>query len=607
MGIVGGLGIGLLGLALPLIAIALVVSAVQRAGQHEGPAEPGVGTVRRLFIYGLSFFALGLGASGVALLLGGILDAVIDDALIATDSTQLATALSLTVVGLPVWAIFFLIAQRTVRTNPVEHRSLARGFYFMLVRGIALAVFAANAISAVQMALGLEEFSGSAWGWLLVAAAVWALHERLAAAGSTGVAAGILHRAYLAFGSVLGLYLLAGGILALMLEPAAAAYDALFRSPLIRSEPWSDEMTRGAIAAAIGGVIWWWHWIARLRSSDATMAWHVVVFIFGILVGVATAVVAGGVVLHSALTWALTATSDVDAAEHFAGSVTATAFALVGLALWQYHHAVLRERIDPDALPTDPERVYRYLLAAAGLAALGSGVTVAIALAIDGLVPIEDLFRSADWWREEVATALTLVIVGGPLWAVAWSAAQRSVARGRIEEREALPRRAFLFLVFAVALLLSITNLAVLLFEVFDAALASEFGRETVRDVRWSVAMLIAAGVIAGYYWLVLREDQGALRGVEATRVTDAPGRVGAVTIVGPALAADTVARRLRPLGITVRIARRMDLAPETMPESFQEELDGLVEVLLNYRAPEAVVLIRADDIEITPVAPTTS
>ena len=607
MGIVGAFGLGLLGIAVPLIAIALVVSAVQRAGQEEGPAEPGIGTVRRLFLYGLSFFALGLGASGVALLVGGVLDAIFDDALIVTDSTQLATALSLTVVGLPVWAIFFLLAQRTVRSQPVEHRSLARGFYFMLVRGIALAVFAGNAIAAAEIALGLEELSGSTWGWMLVAAAVWALHEQLAAAGAASAAGGILQRAYLAFGTVLGLYLLAGGILAVVLEPAGAAYDALFRSPIIRSEPWSDEMTRGAITGAIGGAIWWWHWIAQLRSSDATMAWHVVVFIFGILVGVATAVIAGGVLLHSGLTWALGATDTGEAAEHFAGSVTATAFALVGLALWQYHHAVLRERVDPDALPTDPERVYRYLLAAAGLAALGSGVTVAIALAIEGLVPIEDLFRSADWWRDEVATALTLVIVGGPLWAIAWSAAQRSVTRGRIEEREALPRRAFLFLVFAIALLLSITNLAVLLFQIFDATLAGEFGRETVRDVRWSVAMLLTAGIVAGYYWLVLREDQGALRAAEETRVTDAPGRVGAVTVVGPSLAADTVARRLRPLGIIVRIARRMDLPAETTPASFEDELDGLTEVLLHFRAPEALVLIGADGIEITPVAPITS
>src|SRR5690606_29630399 len=104
--------------------------------------------------------------------------------------------------------------------------------------------------------------------------------------------------------------------------------------------------------------------------------------------------------------------------------------------------AVLEER-HADIASNDPARLYRYLVAAAGLVAISGAVASAFALAIDGFLPARELTRPGDWWRDQLAATLTLAIVGAPLWWLAWSAAQRAVAREGDEERGALPRRAY--------------------------------------------------------------------------------------------------------------------------------------------------------------------
>ncbi|MQC48458.1 MAG: hypothetical protein DWG77_05105, partial [Chloroflexi bacterium] len=60
MGLIGGIGVSLALIAVPIVVVALIIGAVRRAADEDQPAgEPGIGTVRRLFIYGLAFVALG--------------------------------------------------------------------------------------------------------------------------------------------------------------------------------------------------------------------------------------------------------------------------------------------------------------------------------------------------------------------------------------------------------------------------------------------------------------------------------------------------------------------------------------------------------------------
>src|SRR5688572_7361783 len=125
----------------PLVLIGLLVAgliAIRRQEMLEDePEEPGIGTPRRIFLYGLTLIGLIFAAVGLSMLLGGALDAVLGDTVIAERRRSLSVALAFTVVGTPAWLLFLFLAQRTIADHPVEARSQARRLYLGFARGIA--------------------------------------------------------------------------------------------------------------------------------------------------------------------------------------------------------------------------------------------------------------------------------------------------------------------------------------------------------------------------------------------------------------------------------------------------------------------------------------
>ena len=109
--------------ALPIgiVAAVLSVAATARDARDErAPDDPGIGTVRRLFVYVLAFLGLMFAATGVSLLITGVLEVVIERVIVSQRSEALSTALAFTVVGTPAWVVFALLAQRSLAQHPAE-------------------------------------------------------------------------------------------------------------------------------------------------------------------------------------------------------------------------------------------------------------------------------------------------------------------------------------------------------------------------------------------------------------------------------------------------------------------------------------------------------
>ena len=594
------------GLGGPVLLVVLLAAGLARArAEDPEPPDPGIGTVRRLFLYALAFVSLILAATGVALLLAGMLDGLFGELLIAESDTELATALSLTVVGLPAWLIFALIAQRSVQRQPVEAYSIARWMYLSGARAVFLAVAVFFAVEVGTFLLGVDDFEGVPWAWFVVGLAVWGGHQA-AAAGQPAPsgATRYIDRLYLGFGAVLGLYVLGFGLGRLMVEPGLQAYDALFREALVRDSAWTEGLRQAGVQAVVGAVAWWWHWHARLRSEARTIAWRIVVFIFGVLAGLTLAVVSAAGLLFLVLEWLIDYVPTT-ATAHFVDAVPAIAGLVLGLGAWVYHRTVLAERAAVEARRGDVERSYEYLVAAAGLLTLAGGLTWVFAVAVDGLLPVE-FVRDSNWWRGDLAMMLTLLAVGAPLWARYWFATQR-VAEAETpegaDERDSLARRVFIFVIFGVAVLVVLVNLAILLFQVFDAVLEGTFSAETIRDVRWSLALLFTAGATSGYYWLVLRDDQARDAPVPSAgpgAATPAPMVLREAVVIAPAATGSAIADALRERGVRVRRYDRTDIAG--VPA---QDLSALLERIALVEAASAVLLVEASgEARILPAVP---
>ena len=595
---------------LPLLLIGGVIYAVvaarrRGAGDEDEDVEPGIGTLRRLFIYGLALVGLAIGAQGLAMLIGGALDALASDTVIAESDTKLALGLAFTLVGMPAWVIFWLVAERSLRRHPVEQRSLTRRSYSALVRAVALLFVVFNAVPIGEWLLRVDAFEGGPWGFALVWGGVWAFHSRAAALEpAPTTATRLLDRLYVYFAALVGLAMLAPGAARVLQVALQAAYDALFLSAVFGADarPWSETARTAVAIVVVGGVVWWWHWLRAAMHDQPSTLWRVYVFLFGVFGGLVATVAASAVLLHGVLRWVFGVPDVPVAAIHFDSLPATVAALVVGAGSWGYHRATLRERLTTAAAErTESERVYRYLVAAVGLATLAAGLVTLFAVTIDAAAPdAARTLRSAGWWRNPLVLGLTLLAAGTPLWARYWFDAQRHVTAGAAGERSALSRRSFIFGVFGVAVLVALVNLTIVLFQLFEAALEGGVSAQTVRDVRWSVALLLTAGAISVYYWLVLREDQRGLAAEEPQPAAVALPPKDVVLLV--AGSGDELARELeRRLGARVRIWRRLD-GPQPGAALSDAQIDGLEGRIAAAAGNRVAVIVGASgDVEVVP------
>ena len=592
-------------LMLPVAVIAGVVFLVRRSrGDHEEQDEvdDGIGSVRRAFLYGLAFVSLIFAGSGVAMLLGGIFEALSGDRVIADSDTQLAMALAFTVVGAPAWLTFAALAQRSLTQHAVEARSGLRWTYFGAARAVALLIALFRGVDALERLLGEPRgdgglFEGSAWGWFLTWSAIWAVHELLARRERpTARDALTLDRLYRSFGAAVGLYVFGAGLTSSLALAGLRAYDALTSDTLVQRGGWSDGTALAVLI--LGAATWGWHWFVCLRRERPSASWDIHVFLFGIFSGVAVAVSAAAVLLFLGLEWTIGDPGTSTAVEHFRDTVPALAFLAIGAASWAYYRLLLTETGEGETgrVRTEPERVYRYLVAAAGLVTFATGITFVIAMAVDAVTPATGVFRQGEWWRDELAMAITALVVGVPLWARAWFAAQAMVATGGAPEVGSPSRRVFVFGVFGIAILVAIVNLIVLLFEFFDAVLGEGISTTLVRDVRWAIAMLVTAGAIAAYHWLVLREQQDASPEDDGT--TPVRSALREVVLIGGGASTAMLRDALAGSDVRVRLWRRVDLEATGTTDA---DTDALSTRLLASEHPRVAVVFGEGEPQIVP------
>src|SRR2546425_3613432 len=185
---------------------------------------------RRLYLYIVGAASLGMLVVGLANLGATTLDLLLRPGAIAsTYRDAYAGYGAVTLVGLPVWAIHWGIAQRLAGRHPDERASAIRRLYLYLAMGALLvmaAIFARGFLGDVIGALGGQPLDGaallrSAWISVLLLA-FWVYHFRIAAAdraavGETGASASL--RRWYAYGLLLfGLALLLLGARNLLQE-----------------------------------------------------------------------------------------------------------------------------------------------------------------------------------------------------------------------------------------------------------------------------------------------------------------------------------------------------------------------------------------------------
>lgn len=482
---------GLLFSLLPLLLVFVLVRAVTGRGKIAVGGHP----VRHFFQYMLLYGLMIVVAVGLT----GLLELVLPhEQTIYSDRSGLARALAFTLVGIPLLALMVNWTRRRFAAEPAEKLAFGWGIYLAFA-GITTLVIAMQALQeTLQWALGNGQASANAIATAVVWGAAWALNWWLDRVVTPNGQTRLHH----IIGSIITLVWAATGLgmLVAALLKTLLPFDG---DKFVVTG--GNAIANAAVTFVVGALAWYFYWIRTYAGARRDGVWEAYTMVVGIAGGLVTAVVAASVVLYKLLVWVIGNPASDDAAQHFR-SVPASAGALfVGVLVWWYHRAVLAEAAR--TARTEGQRIYEYLIGAIGLVAAATGLTVMLAAVVETATEGSTI-AGAGGPRNTLLLATTLLVVGAPVWWIFWRRIERAVGADRTVECGSPARRFYLFMLFGIGGTAAVISLLVAVYQLFDDIVSGDAGSGTLRNMRWALGVLITAGAVAGYHWLVYRAER---------------------------------------------------------------------------------------------------
>jgi hypothetical protein len=547
--------------------------------------EVTMSSVRRGYIYLACIASLESVAWAVISLLRNLL---VPGKFTSLESTALQIAVI--VIGLPIFLVHWLWAQRLAGREAEERGAVLRRLYLYGAMATFLGPFVANAFDLVdglmRLAFGLTlatyRYRGLSQVDLIVhnlvamavLALLWAYHWHVAAADrketpEQGDSA-----------TVRRLYIYGFSAAGLTMTTLAVIYLSrwlMFQVGGGEIISGRTDLTRDVARLAVGLPLWLVFWRSAQRryaapdEEERASVLRKVYLYLAVFLSVLAIVTTLTILLADGLD------SVLGSSRSGGGDIREALSILLGAGLvWAYHAHVLRRDA---ALAGEPataawiRQLYRYLVAAIGFGAFLVGVGGDISLLIRTLA-------SASFIRgvpEEAAWFTAVIIVGLPVWILPWRQAQvAATAPGPAgdEESRSIVRKVYLYFYLLVATLTMLGSGVYIVFRLVSLVLGVRRSGNLLADLAQAIAFsLIAVGVWL-YHGSVLRADGRRAKEAQAQRlsalrvaVMDAgDGRLGRVLL-------DELQRELpgvnwQPLGLTAEASAALgtDVAPADIP-----------------------------------------
>jgi hypothetical protein len=481
-------------LFLVLVAV-LVALAVRRMSRHEPVSAPDGHALRRFFQYLVLYGLLVVVCIGLSGLLGRLLER---DVVLAVDASELARNLAFTVVGVPVFVGVALWSRRRLAADADEARSLGWAFYVTAASLTSLLIAMTGLGQVLQWATGLTDYNGRGLAAFVVWGVSWGAHWWLDARITPQERSRLHHLA----GSLIGLVTAATGLVEVLAGAVRALLDLGGDAVLARS---GNAPLQGLVTLSVGATVWVVYWARTAARQERDALWFAYVLLAGVGGGLVTAVAGASTLAYTALVWVLGDPRTGDAGSHFENAPTEAAVAAVGLLLWWYHQALL-QRTGARAR-TEVDRIYEYLMAGIGLLVAAAGFTTAVVALVEVGTGQERVIVGASSVNTFLAAA-TLLAVGVPVWWVYWRRIQAAAASAPVAELGSTVRRAYLLVLFGLGGVAAVVALLTGVFLFFEDAVDGVLGAETLRDMRFTIGVLVTSASIAAYHWAVYRADR---------------------------------------------------------------------------------------------------
>jgi hypothetical protein len=485
-------------------------------------------TIRRLYLYAVALVSVEVVLWGAI----GLARSFFAGAAIGGSVTQLAGALALILVGVPVFLIHWLLAQRLALHDPEERSARLRAIFLY---GVLLALL----LPAAQNALALfDRLFLSAFGQplfrVMFGASQSASDNLVAILFSLAVAAYFytvllsdwrltpqgdsfpeVRRLYRYIWMLYGLLLVFFGVQQVLLFILTSLGEVGAGKPTFVGT--ASMLANGLALLFVGVPIWVFAWVRIQRSLDdpaeAGSLLRLVALYLLAFASLGAGLVSAGLTLYGLLRFAL------GEALSFAGPLGEIADPLSVLIpatlVWAYYGRVLRREVKSlseeshrgELHRADLRWLYAYILAAVGLTATFIGLYLLLSFLLELLLDPDVIWGFV--LRNNLAAALATLAVGLPLWLLAWlPLVKEAAAEGESGDRarRALVRKVYLFLALFAGVLGVMFSSGALLYQVIRALLGQPAPDMLLVSARL-LALALLFVLLGLYHWQALRID----------------------------------------------------------------------------------------------------
>jgi hypothetical protein len=481
-----------------------------------------VKSIRRLYFYLVALISIEVVLWGLVSLLRSIVDQTISGG-----ADALAQALALILVGVPIFLIHWLWAQRAAARDEEERTATIRAAFFYAILLGTLIPVVQNLLSFIDRSLvqvtglGVERAFSSfreqtladnliailmnsivaAYFWNILRGEWATLSDPLRGENFTEV-----RRLYRYIWMLYGLLITVFGaqqILRFLLYIPGDVLGNLGREIAVN----------GVALLIVGTPIWAYSWRV-IQESLADPAEMGSILRLGILYllalgGVITVITTAFMVINAVLTWLLGADWTF---QYFVQQIGGPISIGVPLGLvWAYYGYWLKRHIEAvgdRVRQAAMKRLYNYILSLIGLVVAFAGVTSLFRFIIDMVIGLGILLT--DTMRGSLAASIASIIVGLPLWLVMWRPMQtEALMPGEMGDhaRRSVLRKTYLYLVLFVSVIGGMATAVGLVYQLIRVVLSGDTGSDFVNTVLNLTQLLFLFGVVLVYHLNVLRMD----------------------------------------------------------------------------------------------------
>ena len=476
-------------------------------------------SIRRLYFYLVAFISIEVVLWGLVALLRSIAN----DA-VSGGADALAQALALILVGVPIFLIHWLWAQRASARDEEEKTATLRALFFYAILLATLVPVVQNLLSFIDRAL--IQGAGLGVGRAFSIFREQTLADNLIAIAMNGVVAAyfwnILRSEWAtltdqeSFTEVRRLYRYIWMLYGLLMTVFGTQQILrfLFYVPGdVLGELGREVVVNGIALLIVGTPIWVYSWriIQDSLTDPAEMGSMLRLGILYLLAlgGVLTVITTASIVVNAIISWLLGADLTFrEFVQRVGGPVS------VGIPLglvWAYYGYWLKHHIEAvgdRVRQAAMKRLYNYILAFIGLVTAFVGVATLFSFLIDMVTGTGVLM--SDSTRGTLATSLSSLIVGLPLWLAVWRPMQsEAITQGELGDhaRRSVLRKFYLYLVLFASVIGGMAMAVGLVYQLIRVLLGGDTGIGFVSDLLNFLQVLFLFGVVLIYHLNVLRMD----------------------------------------------------------------------------------------------------